>query len=70
MGTDDKAVVYGTPDTLDRLMPDGYKLCRKCMGSGRIANLSDLNDLDTIYFEQCKACNGAGFIRNYKQEDA
>ncbi len=65
-----KAVVYGTPDLLDKVLPDGYKTCRKCMGTGRIADLDDLNDLDTIRFEPCKACGGLGYVRNYKQEDA
>lgn len=70
MGIGNRAVVYGTPDLLDKVLPAGYKTCRKCMGTGRIANLSDLNDLDTIYFEPCEACGGKGYVRNYKQEDA
>lgn len=36
MGTDDVAVVYGTPNLLDRLMPDGYKVCPVCNGDGFI----------------------------------
>lgn len=63
MGTDDVAVVYGTPNLLDGLMPDGYKICRKCMGTGRIADFDDLNDLDAIYFKPCTVCNGDGFIK-------
>ena len=63
MGTDDVAVVYGTPNLLDRLMPDGYKVCRNCMGTGRIADFDDLNDLYTVYFKQCPVCNGSGFIK-------
>lgn len=62
MGTDDAAVVYGAPNLLDRLMPDGYKLCRKCMGTGRIADFDDLNDMGTIRFEPCDVCGGSGFI--------
>ncbi len=69
MGTGNRAVVYGTPDLLDKLSPKGYKICRKCMGSGRIADFDDLNDLDTIRYEPCKACGGAGFVHNYRQED-
>lgn len=63
MGTGDRAVVYGTPDLLERVMPSGYKVCRKCMGTGRVADFNDLNDRGTIRFEQCKACGGAGFIK-------
>lgn len=70
MDIGNRAVVYGTLDMLDKVLPAGYKTCRKCMGIGRIADLDDLNDLDTIRFETCKACGGAGFVRNYKQEDA
>lgn len=66
MRTDNKSVVYGTPDLLDKLMPKGYKVCRKCMGLGRIANFDDLNDMGTIYFEPCKACSGEGFIKEDK----
>ena len=66
MGTDDKVVVYGTPDLLDKLIPSGYKVCRKCMGSGRMVDFDDLNDMDTIRFEPCKACSGDGFIKEGK----
>lgn len=66
MGTDDVAVVYGTPDLLDKLMPSGYKVCRKCMGSGRMVDFDDLNDMGTIRFEPCKACSGDGFIKEGK----
>ena len=55
MGTDNVAVVYGTPNLLDRLMPDRYKMCRKCMGTGRIADFDD--------FKPCPVCNGDGFIK-------
>lgn len=61
--------IYGAAELLERVAPAGYKACRKCMGTGRVANLDDLNDLDTIRFEPCKACGGAGFVHNYKQED-
>ena len=63
METNNKAVVYGTPDLLDKLLPKGYKVCRKCMGSGRMANFDDLNDMDTIRFIQCPTCGGIGFIK-------
>lgn len=66
MNIGNRAVVYGTPDLLDKVLPAGYKVCPKCMGTGRIADLDDLNDLDTIRFEPCKACGGAGFIKENK----
>ena len=56
MNIGNRAVVYGTPDLLDKVLPAGYKVCPKCMGTGRIADFDDLNDLDTIRFEPCKAC--------------
>lgn len=69
MDIGNRAVVYGTPDLLDKVLPAGYKVCRKCVGTGRVANLDDLNDLDTIQFEPCKECGGTGFVYNYRQED-
>ena len=66
MGTENISVVYGTPDLLDKLSPKGYKICRKCIGSGRIADFDDLNDMDTIRFELCPICNGSGFIKEDK----
>ena len=58
-----KAVVYGTPDLFDKVLTDGYKTCRNCMGVGRIPDFDDLNDIGTIRFEPCPVCNGKGFIR-------
>lgn len=66
MGTDNKSVVYGIPDLLDKLMPSGYKVCRKCMGSGRLVDFDELNDMGAIRFELCKACSGDGFIKEDK----
>lgn len=57
-------------ELLNALKQAGYMVCPKCMGTGKVADLDDLNDMDTIRFEPCKACGGAGFVRNYKQEDA
>lgn len=64
MGTDNVAVVYGTPNLLDRLMPDGYKVCRNCMGTGRIADFDDVYFLNDLYTKQCPVCNGSGFIKD------
>lgn len=54
---------------LERIMPAGYKMCLKYMGTGRVADLDDLNDLDTIRVKPCKACGGVGFVHIYRQED-
>lgn len=69
MNIGNRAVVYGTPDLFDKVLPARYKTCRECMGTGVIADFDDLNDMDTIRYEPCKACGGAGFVRNYRQED-
>lgn len=56
-------------ELLSALKQAGYMVCPKCMATGKVADLDDLNDLDTVRFEPCKACGGSGFVRNYKQED-
>ena len=56
-------------ELLSALKQAGYMVCLKCMGTGKVVKLDDLNDLDTIRFEPCKACGGAGFIKENKRDD-
>lgn len=58
--------INGVPDFLAKLMPEGYEPCPECWGTGTVAQIDDLNDMDTIRFEICPVCNGNGFIKEDK----
>lgn len=56
-------MVHNGNELLAALKKAGYIVCPKCMSTGKVADLDDLNDIDTIRFEPCPVCNGKGFIK-------